>query len=196
VEGRYRWLLLDASGRLVFERDTARLPVATPGPLGSWFLLDGADVLRIDGAQASHLGSTGQTHGRTATLTVDTLGNSYIYLGDSTDTFLSLDPAGALRWRATYPLAGARLAPLMAVGGGCLLYTLDSDGILNLFDADSGQLVQQQVLYAGGDETARPGARLLKADTSERLLVGAGFQSIVLLDGRALAPDTASCLLG
>jgi murein DD-endopeptidase MepM/ murein hydrolase activator NlpD len=194
--GRYRWVLLDGAGNLLYERDLRLNPVVTPGPLGGWVLLDGAEVVRVEGTQAQSVGSLGQTHGRNAALTADVLGNTYIYLGDNADTFLSLSPTGEVRWRLTYPFAGARLAPVMAAGGGCILYTLDMDGILNLFDAETGGLVQQQVLYAGGDDTTRPGARLLRADVNERLLVGAGFQSIVLLDGRALAPATANCLLG
>ncbi len=195
--GRYRWLLVDASGRRLFERELALLPVAAPGPLGSWLLLDGADLLRVDGSEASTLGSTGQTHGRTAAMTVDPLGNSILYLGDSDSTMVSLSPTGDLRWRVSYPLKNAPLAPLLATGSGCTLYTLDADGVLNLFDGDSGELAQQLVLYAGGEDSARPGSRLLKADTSERLLVGVGFMSIALLNGAALSPATAAaCLSG
>jgi len=195
--GRYRWMVVDASGRRVFERDLSRQPVAAPGPLGSWLLLDGADLLRIDGTEAHSLGSTGQTHGRTATMTVDLVGNSYIYLGDSDSTLVALGQAGELRWRTAYPLQRAPLPPLMATGNGCTLYTLDADGVLNLFDANSGELAQQLVLYAGGEDSARPDARLLKADANERLLVGAGFHSIALLNGAALSPATAAaCLSG
>lgn len=197
ADGRYHWLLLDATGQELFERDLSRQPVAAAGPNGSWYVLDGADVLRVDGDEARSVGSTGQTHGRTATLAVDPLGNSYVYLGDRAGTFLSLGQAGELRWRATYPLQGASLPPLMAVGSGCTLVTLDADGIINLFDADTGVLAQQLVLYAGGEDTARPDGRLLAADANDRLLVGAGFQSVALLDVAAImATTSAECLLG
>jgi hypothetical protein len=197
ANGRYRWLVLDAAGRPVFERNLPLQPVTAVGPDGGWYLLDGADLLVVDGAEARSIGTTGQIHGRTATLAVDPLGNSYVYLGDSASTFLSLGQGGEVRWRATYPLQGATLPPLMAAGSGCTLVTLDADGVLNLFDADTGVLARQLVLYAGGEDTARPDARLLKADANDRLLVGAGFQTVALLDGAAIMATTdAECRLG
>lgn len=195
--GRYRWLLVDTSGRQLLARDLSRQPVAAPGPLGSWLLLDGTDLLRIDGGESRSVGTTGQSHGRYAAMTVDQTGNIYLYLGDSRNTLMALGPTGELRWQVTYPARNASHPPLMATGSGCTLYTLDSGGVLSLFDAASGALAEQLTLYAGGEDTARPNARLLTADASERLLVGAGFQSILLLNGAALAPaSAAACLPG
>lgn len=197
VRGRYLWRLLDAAGNVLFERSLARPPVAATGPGASWTLLDGTELLRVDGATSRGIGSIDQTHGSGARMTVDALGNSTIYLDDDASTFLSVSATGELRWQATYPLLNAPEPPLVAAGSVCMLATLDSDGVLNLFDANTGQLAQQLFLYAGGTSTARPDARLLRADTSDRLLVGAGFHSIVLLDGAALmARSAATCEQG
>ena len=73
---------------------------------------------------------------------------------------------------------------------------LDADGMLNVFSATDGQLVNQVRLYAGGSDTGSPGARLLNADESDRVLVGAGFLSLALFDGKILGGDAANCLLG
>jgi hypothetical protein len=81
---------------------------------------------------------------------------------------------------------------LIAVGGGCLLYTLDVDGTLNIFDSANGELIDQRKVYAGGDRNGSPPARLLQADQFERVLVGGGFLTVVALDGAALGGDVIS----
>jgi hypothetical protein len=101
-----------------------------------------------------------------------------------------------VRWRANYPFPPASLPPLLRTGGGCLLYTLDADGMLNVFSTTDGSLIDQVQLYSGGSQTGSPRARLLEVDVNERIRVGSGFLSLVTLDGKVLGGEAANCLLG
>jgi hypothetical protein len=187
--------LLDAGGTLLYETRLSNPPVATPAPDGAWLVLDGATVERISGGARETVGSLGMTRGRAARMVADWLGNSYIYLGDAEETLMALGADGEVRWRARYPSPDP-LPPLMAVGGGCLLYTLDADGMLNVFSTANGALVAQREFYAGGSSTGSVGARLLRADANERVTLSAGFLSLVRLDGGALGGGASECLLG
>jgi hypothetical protein len=110
---------------------------------------------------------------------------------------ISLDANGEMRWQVEYPQATATLTPLLATGSGCLLYSLDAIGTLNIFDTSNGNLVDQLELYAGGDRSSSPRARLLEVDRSERIRVSSGFLTIMTLDGWALGGDAMNnCRLG
>jgi hypothetical protein len=86
---------------------------------------------------------------------------------------------------------------MLAVGGGCLLYALDSDGMLNAFTTSDGQLVAQRRLYPGGVQTGSARARLLHATFADQVTLSGGFLSAVWLDGLALAGDAVSeCRVG
>lgn len=190
------WRLIDAAGQVVYETRFDHTPVIAPVRDGSWFALDGAQVKRFAGGENHTLGSISPLPGRTARVTVDLVGNAYVYMGDADNTLLALNPSGGVRWRADYPFPPASLPPLIRTGSGCLLYTLDADGMLNVFNTADGTLIQQVQLYAGGDQTGSPRARLLRVDTSERVQVSGGFLSLVTLDGLALGGEAANCLLG
>jgi hypothetical protein len=57
--------------------------------------------------------------------------------------------------------------------------------------------VTQRQLYAGGEQTGSPTGRLLNVDANERVQVGAGFLTMMTLDGRVLGGEAfANCLLG
>jgi hypothetical protein len=66
------------------------------------------------------------------------------------------------------------------------MYTLDSDGTLNVFDGADGSLINQIALYAGGRRIRNPAARLLLVDRAEQLYAAAGYLTLALLDGRKL----------
>lgn len=193
------WRLIDGDGVILHETTFERPPAFAPLHDGGWLALEGAALYRLSAGGAdtpfsqTELARISPSAGRTARLTTDIVGNVYIYLGDAGDTLLSLDAHGNVRWRAVYPAGRSSLAPLMDVGGGCTLYTLDADGMLNVFDSGTGELVAQRHLYPGGVQNGSPRARILRVDAGDRILVSAGFLSAVTLDGTALG---RSCLLG
>jgi murein DD-endopeptidase MepM/ murein hydrolase activator NlpD len=162
---------------------------------GGWLTLADTQLRWL--GETTPLARVSPPPGRTAALTADSLGSSYVYLGDSDGTLLAFAPDGTLRWRAAYPFAANYQPPLLAVGGGCLLYTLDVDGMVNVFNAADGELVNQLQLYAGGSERTSPRARVLRADSADRLTVASGFLTMVTLDGLKLGGAAAeSCRLG
>lgn len=195
--GRILWRLIDVNGQVQYETDFDNFPIIAPDRTGSWFALDGATVKRFADGQNHDLATLGSTPGRAARATVDVLGNSYIYMADADNTLVALDSAGQVRWSVPYPFPPLSLPPLMQTGNGCLLYTLDMDGMLNVFDTASGDLLNQSHLYAGGSQTGSPRARLLQVDANEQVHFGAGFLSLVTLNGWALGGErAANCLLG
>jgi hypothetical protein len=194
-DGQTRWRAIDAAGNVVWDESFQRTPIFTPTTNG-WLLLDGMRVLRIAGGGSSIVGATGVVPGRASAITSDRLGSIYVYAADTERTLLAFNPDGGLRWRAQYPIT-PQIAPLMGVGGGCLLYSLDNDGMLNVFNATDGSLINQLQLYAGGVQNTHPQARLLRVDDAERILMGGGFLSMLALDGAALGGEAfANCLLG
>jgi len=80
---------------------------------------------------------------------------------------------------------------LLVAGNTCRLYSLDVDGLLNVFDASDGRVLTQIQLYAGGRRTTRPLARLLRVDAAEQVYVSSGFLTLMFLDGNQLGE--ASC---
>ncbi len=184
-----RWRLLDGtSGAVLFDQTYNGNTSSVRTPEG-WLLLHGSELGRIENGENATLADLSLQAGRNARLTTDPQGNVYIYAGDSASTILSLDPSGSIRWRETYPSPGASIAPLIDVGAGCLLYTLDSDGMLNVFDSATGQLAAQRHLFPGGIQNGSPRARLLRVADDDTLWVGGGFLSIAEFDGAALAPE-------
>lgn len=196
-DGRILWRLIDANGQVQYETDFRNLPVIASDRSGNWVAVDGADIKRLANGENHDLAALSSMPGRGAHATVDLLGNSYIYMADADNMLVALDMAGRVRWRVEYPFPPLSLPPLMETGNGCLLYTLDMDGVLNVFDTASGDLLNQIKLYAGGDQTSSPRARLLQVDANERVHFGAGFLSLITMDGWALGGErAANCLLG
>jgi hypothetical protein len=191
------WRLVDAQGQVTFTGQFDDQPLVAPAWDGSWIGLDGAQFKRFVQGENHTYGSIGLTPGRAAAATVDLLGNSYVYMGSSANTLISLNPDGGLRWQVIYPQTASSLAPLLRTGSGCLLYTLDATGILNIFSTATGDLIHQMELYAGGDRSSSPRARLLRVDTNETIQVSSGFLSLVMLDGWALGGTAMNeCRLG
>jgi len=73
----------------------------------------------------------------------------FIYTGGESPALVRLGPDGLIRWAVPYP-AGGTLPPLMAVGTGCALYTLDATGVLHVFRAEDGSEATQLPFYTGG----------------------------------------------
>ncbi len=190
------WRLIDSDGALAFEETFAQQPLVVPAADGSWVGLEESVFKRfIDGANHSY-DSIGIAPGRSAAAAVDALGDSYFYLGDVEHTLIALGPNGEARWQIEYPINDV-LAPLLSTGSGCILYALDAQGTLSLYNTADGSLVKQVELYAGGDRSSSPRARLLSVDRSERIQVSSGFLTTVTLDGWALGGETMqSCRLG
>ena len=160
-------------------------------------MLDGTRLHIINGNEDDLLATVSPPPGRTARLAVDPLGDSYIYLGDTDSTLLAIGRAGDIRWRVNVPGIDSPIPPLLTTGGGCLLYMLDTDGRLNVFNTADGQLVNTVQLYAGGRRNTSPGSRLLRADATERIEVAPGFLTLFTLDGAQLGGAAlAGCRLG
>jgi hypothetical protein len=181
IDGRTHWRAIDAAGSVVWKQTFARTPHFT-SIMGGWLLLEGTDVVRIDGSGAAILANTAAVPGRASVMTSDALGSIYVYAGDGERTLLALNADGSVRWRVGYPV-GLQLPPMLAVGGGCLLYSLDNDGMLNVFSTADGTLVNQLQIYAGGAQNNQPQARILRVDAQDRVLMGGGFLSLLALDG-------------
>lgn len=193
-------LVEGSSGTPFYETTYATIPAAAPAPNGGWMLLgDGRldHVLAGDGAVRLSA-SVNVALGRTAQLSTDVTANSYLYVGDADHTLLSWDANGSLRWRIRYPAAAdPLLPPLLRVDLGCVVYLLDVEGRLSLFSAATGELLNQVQLYTGGSQSRRLSTRLLAVMPDNRVDVGAGFLTMLTLDGAALAGEALGrCLLG
>jgi hypothetical protein len=197
VENGALWRLVDAAGQVLYETTYERIAAAVAQPDGQWLVLNGSELNRIHPGENHTLNAISPPPGRTAAMTADVLGNSYIYLGDAQRTLLALDMNGNVRWRVNTPYIAGLLAPILDVGNGCLLYALGVDGLLSVFNTADGVLVTQRQLYAGGEQTGSPTGRLLNVDANERVQVGAGFLTMMTLDGKVLGGEAfANCLLG
>jgi hypothetical protein len=117
-------------------------------------------------------------------------------MDDSNHTLTAIGTDGQARWSTAYPREIRTEPPRIAVGNGCLLYTLDADGMLNVFSGTDGKLVNQIGFYAGGRRQTKPQARLLKVDAAEQVYVASGFLTLMVFDGTKLGGDTKNCLAG
>jgi murein DD-endopeptidase MepM/ murein hydrolase activator NlpD len=185
------WRQINQDGQVVSETTLPAAPVVTPLPDNQWLLLVNHDLRLLPAEVDTSPATIGLAAGPGSRMTRDEAGNTYLYLADSQHTLLAVNADGATRWQITYPRQVNFDSPLLAVGSGCLLYSLDSDGMLNIFRADDGQLLNQLQLYAGGTRNGRPQARLLKVDAAEQVYVASGFLTMMTFDGHKLSDITA-----
>ena len=192
------WRVVDANGKVIFETTFAGTPLIAPiRDGGGWLVLAGGTLYRVSAGAQQKVAEIDLTPGRTARLTADVLGNAYLYLGDWDATLLAISADGQRRWQVAHPSGLAVVAPLLRTDNGCLLYTLDERGALHVFDAASGELADERQLYAGGVRNGSPNGRLLVTQSDNRVTVGAGFLSAVVLDGAALGNGRLEqCVLG
>ncbi|HYO87701.1 MAG TPA: PQQ-binding-like beta-propeller repeat protein, partial [Candidatus Limnocylindrales bacterium] len=180
----------------------ADLPLRDPALLeplsgGGWLLVDGSTVDKLIDGQRIPFAPLERTPGRGSHITDDLAGSVYLFSAGGTPTLTAFDSIGAARWQIDVPRVRTGLAPLLAVGGGCLVYTLDADGALRAYLAADGTLAAERALYPGGNQSGSPRARLLLASPSDVLTVGAGFLSAARFDGLQLANGAAAdCRLG
>ncbi len=187
------WRQINQDGQVIGETSLAAAPVVTPLPDNNWLALANNELSRLAIEGGILLAKIGLAATPDSRMAADSTGSTYIYLADSQRTLLAVSADGTTRWQITYPRQTNERAPLLAAGNGCLLYSLDSDGMLNVFKASDGQLVNQLQLYAGGRRNGRPQARLLRVDAAEQVYVASGFLSMVILDGRKLGGDITGC---
>jgi murein DD-endopeptidase MepM/ murein hydrolase activator NlpD len=191
------WRVVDVTGEVLYEATFAEPPLIAPVLLGGWMLLADGELWRISGDDGQLISTVAVDVGSKARLAADFPGNSYLYVGDEDNTLLSWSATGELRWQTPFPPASTTLfAPLLAVDGGCLLYGLDMDGRLHVFDAATGDLIAKTGVYAGGSRDKRPNTRLLQVEVNGRVHFSAGYLSLVTLNGRLFAEGLDTCLLG
>jgi len=190
------WQTLNAEGQGPSAVKLKSNPLVTVEADSRWLVLDGQDLMRINAGQSEFIATLPEVAGRAAQLTSDTVGNVYVYMDDSNRALTSIGSNGQTRWSIQYPRELKGDPPLIAAGNGCLLYTLDVDGMLNVFSASDGQLVNQIGLYAGGRRTTNPHGRLLKVDAAEQVYVASGFLSLMVFDGTKLGGEKKDCLAG
>jgi outer membrane protein assembly factor BamB len=192
------WRIIDNAGTVIHSTVSDTQPLIAPINDGIWVALADGELIHFDGNNSQIMWSTDVTPGNRARLTADIIGNTYLYVDDEDNTLLSWDSSGVLRWQTTYPSDIAMLlTPLLAVDNGCLLYGLNEHGQLNVFNATNGELVSQTGLYAGGNRNRQPAARVLQVKSNGYVQIGAGFLSLVTIDGNILGSDAVNtCSLG
>jgi murein DD-endopeptidase MepM/ murein hydrolase activator NlpD len=187
------WRQINQDGQVVSETSFNGTPTATPLPNADWLVLADGTLTHLATQGNSTIATQNLTAGHSPQITGDQAGNAYVYLDDAQRTLVALNADGTLRWRTNYPRGVNSGAPLLAAGKGCLLYTLDIDGMLNTFNAGDGNLINQIQLYAGGRRNSRPEARLLRVDAAEQVYVATGFLSMLIFDGRKLGGEVTTC---
>jgi outer membrane protein assembly factor BamB len=184
-------------GVVVLERALADPALIAVAPAGGWLALDGQNLVWLHNGENSDLANLDAVPARGSRLVTDSLGRIYLYTLANPPTLAAFEADGAPRWQVEVPTGRSGLSPLLAVGGGCLLYTLDADGMLRAWRTDDGEPVAERALYPGGNQSGSPRARLLTASPADALTVSAGFLSVLRFDGLGLAPGAAAeCRLG
>ncbi len=185
------WHLV-SSGQLLYQVAPANPPQAVFGPDGSTYLLDGATLYRISADfTPTPLARLPFAAGRSTALTADAASNVYIFMALDNSLLYAYDPDGNQRWETVLP-GTHRQPPLLAAGDGCLLYALATDGTLFAINTADGAILGQARLYSGGSR-GNPNARLLDVLDGEQVRFGAGYLTVMTVDGYALAglePET------
>ncbi len=181
----YTWRSVSASGQITREEYFALPPLTTPTAEG-WMVLSGAQLERLTMNPQTRIpfAALAQARGIFGTLKVDEVGTVYVYHGDFGQTLSAYNRDGTARWQVTHPprlLNEGLMHPPLMLAERCRLLTLDIDGALNIFDAQNGDIVRSFQLYAGGERTRSPLARLLEWDGVATIRVGAGFLSVFTL---------------
>lgn len=188
------WRTYTADGGVSSELTLPGLDLAAPRPDGSWLVVDGRTIIRVVNGEQATVGTL-DSGGQVQELVSDPNNNLYLFLEDERPELVALNADGTLRWQMAYP--GRLGSPLLAIGQGCLLYSLDRNGGLFLLDTADGSTAATLQLYAGGRRNSSPNARLLQVDGAEQVYVAGGYLTLMLLDGNRLAERTAeSCLPG
>ncbi len=180
------WHVIGRDGQILYQVAPASVPFAALSPDGQATLLAGDTLYHISADFIpTPLARLPYDAGRSTALIRNAAGNTLVFLGLDESLLLSYDPSGALLWQTTVP-GIFRQPPLLATDESCLLYVLGSDGTLYVLDSRTGSLLGQAQLYAGGSN-GYPGARLLEVLPGGQVRFGAGYLTVITLDGYALA---------
>jgi murein DD-endopeptidase MepM/ murein hydrolase activator NlpD len=182
--GTYALTVISAAGGIVYAGQAPAPITPIPAPNSGFLITVGSQIslLTADG-QLRPLIDAGRALGRGSYAVRDAAGNLYVYPGSGREVY-AYAPDGGLRWSAR--LSGfAGNPPLIAVGGGCLVYVLTGEGTLNALRTVDGTLLGMARLYAGGDQ-GRAGARVLSVLPGELVQFSAGYLSTAIVDGLAL----------
>lgn len=192
--GGYRWQVFSITGEELHEAQFLDVPLIAPVPNDpGWLIVERNSLSYAAPGQQIAIADLPFRLGSQPSLTVDAAGNSYLYLDDPARTLLSLDSAGQARWQIAYPLGLVEAAPVLAVDG-CALYALDGDGHLRAFGAVDGRLLNEVLIYAGGERNRMLSARLLQVE-GDQLTVSAGFLSLFTLSASAFSQDPPDCAI-
>lgn len=194
IPGGYIWRLINADGTTAGELALNAAPVAAPAPDGDWVALAGTELIRWNGAERQTLAAVSPLPGAGAQMALDSAGGIYLYLADAQATLLAFSPSGEARWRANFSRGADGLPPLLRAGGSCLLYVLDGSGMLSAFAASDGRLVNQAQLYGGGTRSSNPRSRFLSVNPDGSVQAGAGYITLVTLDGLRFGGEAAGCV--
>ncbi len=140
------WQTLNAEGQGPNAVQLKNIPLVYPEPDGKWLVLDGQALIRIKDGQTEAIATLPEDAGRAAQITSDTVGNVYLYMDDTDRTLTAIGTDGQTRWSVKYPREIKSDPPLLAAGNGCLLYTLDVDGMVNAFSGTDGSLANSNRL--------------------------------------------------
>jgi murein DD-endopeptidase MepM/ murein hydrolase activator NlpD len=194
IPGGFVWRLINVDGTLAGELALNAAPIVAPALDGSWAALAGTELLRWNGVERQTLATVNPLPGAGAQIALDNAGGIYLYLADSDSTLLAFGAAGEARWRATFPRGADGLPPLLRAGGSCLLYVLDGSGMLSAFAAGDGRLINQAQLYGGGTRNSNPRSRFLSVQADGSVQAGAGYLTLVTLDGLRFGGEAAGCV--
>lgn len=186
-------LRLVRDGALVLDWPMDDPALAALSPQGGWFVVNGAAIERLTDSGTLPFAELAAAPGRGSRLTADGFGGVYLLAAGAQSTLTAFDSSGTERWITAVPNGRAGLSPLLAVGGGCLLYALDADGALRAYRTSDGELAAERLLYPGGNQSGSPRSRLLSVTPDDGLTVSAGFLSVMRFDGLALAGDASDC---
>jgi hypothetical protein len=190
VGATYAWRVVSLSDGSVLAGGVSEgVATGISGGAGAWTLFtagesSGGELVRVVDGAVSSMAVDSVPPGRFARLTVDTEGGVYVFLDDAQNTLLALNADGGVRWQQPYPFPTANALSPYLQADSCLLFTMDTNGVLSAFALSDGALSSQMRIYAGGTLTASPRGRLLRMDQFGRLQAGAGFLTMVVLDSR------------
>lgn len=183
--GNFNIYVLNSEGKILFQAAAAMPIIPTPAKTGGFYMLVGPQVGRLDAAgKWKPLLDVGSALGRQAQLAVDARGNAYVYPGFG-QKFFAFTPDSKLRWVGRLPGLPSE-PPLLDIGGGCLLYALTGDGVLNLYRTTDGALRGMTRLYPGGGR-GNEAARWLRVSETDQVQFSAGYLTTATVDGLTLA---------
>ena len=179
--------VIDVTGQVMYQQTFSALPIPFVAPEGGFMLLIGSAVLQMDRAlNVTPLFDTGLQFLSGAELQRDPSGSLWLYTGEGRSLY-TYRPDGTLDWIAYMPGSHLR-PPLLGIGSGRLIYVLTTDGQLLAYDTRDGRLAAQLALYNGGVDGSAA-ARWLDVAADDTVTFGAGFLSVVTLNGLDLLAD-------